>query len=539
MDGELVQKQIFLRTNILEKGYDAEEFMNFLQGKKGDLGLDLNNWNIDELNLAVNEFISTLDKDKIPINQSNINKEEELPKNNEEIVNYENTNYIKENNEQKENQPKDEFIECEEVIPNEILLPKETDIKLSFPQKTEGGIFTKSYVTYLMETTPLDFKLRKRYSDFEWLRHILSIIYVNCVIPPLCKKNFSDRFSELLIAKRTRSIEKFMKGILIHPLIRHDEIFYNFISTENESEFEKKKKIYNKITSPSSLKHIKSLTGEINVGINKDKEIYFQNIKNNVDFNINTLQKITKGYKALMILMDQISEKMKEISQYWKEIFNANLQYYEKPNTIESYNILSKIMQDWSEANKRQKILMNEGIREYLRYIKNEFASLKELTQKVDNNKLIYNKAFEKLKSMKENIFRQDFSTWGLSGIDMENKIELINNKELAFSKMLPRDTKKVEELKCNYGFYLNSIISEYERIKNLNDGRHKLWIKLFIKNLIESFTDLQINLNDRCSYYDEIKDENEENKNENNNYTNNNENNYTDKNNYNNEENA
>ena len=539
MDGELVQKQIFLRTNILEKGYDAEEFMNFLQGKKGDLGLDLNNWNIDELNLAVNEFISTLDKDKIPINQSNINKEEELPKNNEEIVNYENTNYIKENNEQKENQPKDEFIECEEVIPNEILLPKETDIKLSFPQKTEGGIFTKSYVTYLMETTPLDFKLRKRYSDFEWLRHILSIIYVNCVIPPLCKKNFSDRFSELLIAKRTRSIEKFMKGILIHPLIRHDEIFYNFISTENESEFEKKKKIYNKITSPSSLKHIKSLTGEINVGINKDKEIYFQNIKNNVDFNINTLQKITKGYKALMILMDQISEKMKEISQYWKEIFNANLQYYEKPNTIESYNILSKIMQDWSEANKRQKILMNEGIREYFRYIKNEFASLKELTQKVDNNKLIYNKAFEKLKSMKENIFRQDFSTWGLSGIDMENKIELINNKELAFSKMLPRDTKKVEELKCNYGFYLNSIISEYERIKNLNDGRHKLWIKLFIKNLIESFTDLQINLNDRCSYYDEIKDENEENKNENNNYTNNNENNYTDKNNYNNEENA
>ena len=534
MEGELEQKQTFLRTNILEKGYDAEEFMNFLQGKKGDLGLDLNNWNIDELTLAVKEFLSTLDKDKIPINPPNINKEEELPQNNEEIANIENTNDtdIKENNDQKENQnqQKDEFIECEEVTPNEVLLPKETDIKLSFPQKTEGGIFTKSYVTYLMETTPLDFKLRKRYSDFEWLRHILSIIYVNCVIPPLCKKNFSDRFNELLIAKRTRSIEKFMKGILIHPLMRHDEIFYNFISTENESDFEKKKKIYNKITSPSSLKHVKSLTGQLNVSINKEKETYFQNIKNNVDFNINTLQKITKGYKALMIQMDQISEKMKEISQYWKEIFNANLQYFEKPNTIESYNILSKIMQDWSETNKRQKILMNEGIREYFRYIKNEFVSLKELMQKVDVNKTIYNKAFEKLKSMKESIFKQDFSTWGLSGIDMENKNELMNNKELAFSKMLPRDTKKVEALQFNYGFYLNSIISEFERIKNLNDGRHKLWIKNFIKNLIESFTDLQINLNDRCSYYDEIKEENEQNKNENN---------YTGDNKYNNEENA
>ena len=122
--------------------------------------------------------------------------------------------------------------------------------------------------------------------------------------------------------------------------MRHDEIFYNFISTENESDFEKKKKIYNKITSPSSLKNVKSLSGEINVSVSNEKEIYFQNIKNNADFNINTLQKITKGYKALMNLMDQISDKMKEISQYWKEIYTANLQYFEKPNTVESYNIL-------------------------------------------------------------------------------------------------------------------------------------------------------------------------------------------------------
>ena len=208
--------------------------------------------------------------------------------------------------------------------------------------------------------------------------------------------------------------------------------------------------------------------------------------------------------------MDQISDKMKEISQYWKEIYNANLQYYEKPNTVESYNILSKIMQDWSETNKRQKILINEYIREYFRYIKNEFVSLKDLAQKVDNNKSIYNKAFDKLNSSKENLFKQDISSWGLSSYDMDDKIKLVNNKELAFSKMLPRDTKRVDVLRKNYGFYLNSIISEYERIKDLNNKRHKTWITTFIKNLIEAFTDLQINLNDRGSYYDEVKEDTE-----------------------------
>ena len=516
MEEELEKKQTFLRTNILEKGYDAEEFMNFLQTKKGEFGLDLNNWNINELKTAVQEFISSLDKDNILLNPQNINKEGELDNNlnteNNNLENNENDN--KEEIEQEENQNQnkqiEDIIQCQKVTPSELTLQEDVDIKLSFPQKIEGGLFSKSYVTYLMQTTPLDFKLRKRYSDFEWLRHILSLIYINCVIPPLCKKNYTDRFSELLIAKRTRSIEKFMKGILIHPLIRHDEIFYNFISTENESDFEKKKKIYNKITSPSSLKNVKSLSGEINVSVSNEKEIYFQNIKNNADFNINTLQKITKGYKALMNLMDQISDKMKEISQYWKEIYTANLQYFEKPNTVESYNILSKIMQDWSETNKRQKILMNECIREYFRYIKNEFISLKDLAQKVDNNKSIYNKAFEKLNSLKENLFKQDITTWGLSSFDMDDKNKLLNNKELAFAKMLPRDTKKVDVLRKNYGFYLNSIIWEFERIKDLNNKRHKSWITKFIKNLIEAFTDLQINLNDRGSYYDEVKEDNE-----------------------------
>ena len=517
MEDELEKKQTFLRANILEKGYDAEEFMNFLQTKKGEFGLDLNNWNISELKIAVQEFISSLEKDNLLLNPQNINKEEEVDKNlnndnNNNLENNENNN--KEEIDQEENQNTnksvEDIIECQKVTPNEFILSNDVDIKLSFPQKIEGGLFTKSYVTYLMQTTPLDFKLRKRYSDFEWLRNILSLIYINCIIPPLCKKNYTDRFSEVLIAKRTRSIEKFMKGILIHPLIRNDEIFYNFISTESEAEFEKKKKIYNKIQSPSSLINVKSLSGEINVSVSNEKEIYFQNIKNNADFNINTLQKITKGYKALMNQMDQISDKMKEISQYWKEIYNANLQYYEKPNTVESYNILSKIMQDWSETNKRQKILINEYIREYFRYIKNEFVSLKDLAQKVDNNKSIYNRAFDKLNSSKENLFKQDISSWGLSSYDMDDKIKLVNNKELAFSKMLPRDTKRVDVLRKNYGFYLNSIISEYERIKDLNNKRHKTWITTFIKNLIEAFTDLQINLNDRGSYYDEVKEDKE-----------------------------
>ena len=125
--------------------------MNFLQTKKGDLGLDLNNWDISELKVAVQEFISTLDKDKIPLNVQNLQPEEEIQKNNEEINNSNNlnnpdnhnnnnqnnnednsnNNNIKEEIGQFENQNKqpEDLIECQKITNNELSATNDADIK--------------------------------------------------------------------------------------------------------------------------------------------------------------------------------------------------------------------------------------------------------------------------------------------------------------------------------------------------------------------------------------------------------------------------
>ena len=51
------EKQNFLREKILEKGYDTNEFVQFLTDKKGPDGADVSNWVMDDLKLVVNEFI--------------------------------------------------------------------------------------------------------------------------------------------------------------------------------------------------------------------------------------------------------------------------------------------------------------------------------------------------------------------------------------------------------------------------------------------------------------------------------------------------
>ena len=63
------EKQLYLRNNILEKGYNGEQFMEYLKGKKGENEIDLNNWDFNDLKNVVEEFIS-----KHQINtQENIN----------------------------------------------------------------------------------------------------------------------------------------------------------------------------------------------------------------------------------------------------------------------------------------------------------------------------------------------------------------------------------------------------------------------------------------------------------------------------------
>ena len=520
-DDELNAKQTFLRENILEKGYDAEDFMQLLQNKKGESGLDLMSWTMNELIEAVKEFT----KDKAPEfvalaeEEKNENKINEEKKENEveelaapapeEIYNMD--KFYDEHPEG--SAPKEKFGKCEVNEVTDFSHKEGIEVRVSSPEKVEGGIFSKSYVSYLVETQPFEFKNRKRYSDFLWLRNTLALIYSHCVIPPLCKKNYVDRFSEGLVNKRMRSMEKFLQGLLIHPLIKNSEILYDFLSLQKDSDFHKKKQKYLKITGPTQVKEIKTLEGEIKISVTKEKEMYLQNIEDNCNINEELLQNITKSYKNLILLMTQVHDKMKEISGLWKLVYEKSTKYYDIPNTSETYNILSKVMDNWAEAEKQQMEILNINVREYFRYIKNEYHSMKELSDIVESNKNIYKKAFDKLYFNKENLYKQqNLLQWGLSPSDLENKIALLKNKELAFSKMLPEETKRVNMFRDFYGSYLNSIISEYERIRIINAKRHKENITVFIRKLSDSLTDFHVSLADRLMEFNEMREDENDN---------------------------
>ena len=134
-------------------------------------------------------------------------------------------------------------------------------------------------------------------------------------------------------------------------------------------------------------------------------------------------------------------------------------------------------MNDWGDAERKQALLIDIELKEYFRYIKNEFIAFKDVVAKMEMHKNAYYKAESRLMQKKEELFKQgNIARWELSPEDLKkyDKNELLKNKELAFNKMMQKVKIFLNKNK-NIIFLGNSTCVHLER---------KLWL-LFISAVI------------------------------------------------------
>ena len=517
-------KQNYLRENILDKGYDAEDFASFLKSKKGELGVKLGLWTLSELKLAVQEYIL-----KNPLNNkmqgnnnfqnifqnplfqnmnipnmppgmnfpnmnilfnnglmnNNINIDPNL------INNLQNMNLNNINNENNFFNAQGEPIDIYGITQNETLVCLISDknalsnydnvkIEIALGEKKTGSLFSKSYQTYEISVPLLNLKVIRRYSDFEWLRQTLVSMFTSSVIPPIPKKNKigGDRFKEQFLEKRTRTLEKFLNLLLQDPNIKSSKILYDFISIEQDNQFNDAKKSYNNYKPPQQLKDYQTVTGKIDIKVDEGNEIYYQNIKNQTELNQELLSKLNKQLKLLNNEMNMVVTRLAEVAKCCEELFNHSVKFEQSDDIKISYYQLNEMFKQWSEALKKQNQIMFMNIREHFKFSKNIFKSMKELINSADNYKQIYNKAKKNLISKKEDLFKKgDTSKWELG--DNKDKINVLE-KTIALPNMLPTETNNVNNIRQMYGYYLNGVNNEFERIEKIMSNSHK-------ENLIEN----------------------------------------------------
>ncbi|KAJ1943971.1 intercellular trafficking and secretion, partial [Linderina pennispora] len=134
----------------------------------------------------------------------------------------------------------------------------QTDITVTDPRK-EGEGTSSPFITYLVKTVRTNqatremrrYALRRRFQDFAWLHEQLTQEFVSCVVPPLPGKHrleylTGDRFSEEFVLRRQHGLERFLKRIGLHPMLRTSKHLTVFLEAKDwSSEYEQKPKSEN------------------------------------------------------------------------------------------------------------------------------------------------------------------------------------------------------------------------------------------------------------------------------------------------------
>ena len=513
------EKQKYLRQNILDKGYDANDFIAFLESKKGEGASDISNWSKIDLYAVVQEYILVHTKDNTN------SKPKTEPSNNNTNTNTSNNNNInnniepkKENNNNNDKNSKIlndyEIIEDKSVIKNEMINDKKEkissknfvandenfgmivpdfiicqkaetnalnnqdnlEITVSDPQKVDNGFFSKAYINFLISTNPLNFKVRRKHADFVWLRERLSVIFNLNVLPRLPRKGKVNGDNH--IKKRMRNLERFLNYLLKDNLVKNSKIFYDFLTLEKEDDFEKQKKIYNKLKSPTEIREVKTLDGKLKIQVTEQSEKYFNKIKSNAALNETVLKQINDTFKLLKLEMNATITRISSFFPMFDKLIKIRKSYL--PNNIlsQSYMQLKNIFTSWVDILKKQNNFFLKDVKEYLKLLGGNYHHMKELTELVDEQKNYYRKISRNLIAKKIDLYdNRDADDWQLDAQDKKNVKNLVKDKLTAYKKICHNSTVDAIKLKEKYGYQLNKIISEHERLRSIAnvENRQKL----------------------------------------------------------------
>ena len=527
------EKQNFLREKILEKGYDVNEFVEFLTQKKGEEGADVSNWSMEDLKIVVNEFIKIEEEKKKPKKvkvsmfdvlgssttstkksqsqplQNQQNKpqlEIKKPQNSQNLSNTKPQTQVQQkiqkspesykiNNNNLKGGESDYGIiipdkkDCKPLETTELSKFDKFEITVGEPRKEDGGFFSKNYATYSVKTSQASYVVRRRYSDFAWLRSTLQTHFPTNVIPPIPKKSrlVGDNFSETFLAKRGRGLQKFMNYLAKDPIIKNSQIFFDFLYIGAETDFNSKKKVYENVKTLSDVNNFRNKDAKVEIMINGEKENYVENIKDHSTTNINLLKKLNYSFKLLFDEINAVTNRMDEIVSIWDQIYKSSQRYFDHNLSCECYRQISYLFKNWSQILKQQNQVVNVDIREHFKFIRKNYSSMKDLYSSIETPRYNYTKASKNLMAKKDDLFRKgDTSRWEFDPHDKIEMNKIIRNKKEAFPLMCKKETKNTIALKEFYGLYLNRIITEYERMRELNAFSNKNILMSNLKKLTD-----------------------------------------------------
>ena len=442
MEDEKAQISEYINENIIEKGYNPEELSNFVIKK---IGKPIESITLEQLKKLIEQFKdqSLVETYKnLDQNQDDEEKAKEEIKIEQEDPLYSPMTYEIKTQTQQEN----ELLKLDKE-------KKRIKIIVSDPKKEKTkGLFKKDIYTYKIECPEIKTEVRRSYADFEWLKNQLGLYYALRAVPPLLKESMFFQFEivnkkdseEIIENAKVKYLNYFMTSLIKKKIFRTSAILYEFLEL-NDTDFKKYKDLLGKYKYDLNvtLDNLKTVKGNIKFEL-KQNEIKKADIFRHKCTEITSIYNYLEK-KILNVATDflNLENHMKEIGSAFNKLATA-LSFNEHAKKMEGiYQKLNKIFTSWSNSYGKQYTFFKSDFRDFFHYLNLEVQEINTLNQSFIAYKKEYEDISTKLNKRKEELYSQkDQSKWGVEPGTEDQISKYVNNKKLAFEKMLYKETE-------------------------------------------------------------------------------------------------
>ena len=369
---------------------------------------------------------------------------------------------------------------------------------ISNPRKINESLVKNSYLLYDITTPKMNWYVNRRYSDFLWLREILSSMFPTILLPQLPKKKIGNRrFENDFVEKRIKGLQDFLDEILKNEIIKTAEPLISFLSLTERGFFEQQMKILTpKILNIDNIGSIASFEGKIEVADMEDEQYnnnknYFNSVETFFNLSAEEIKNIKSNLKEYNINMILASQNLEQIENG----FSRLNQFYNKANlakdicnVFEQYQIFFK---NWKRLQINQTEIIRKKLNNYFNYIRNKGNCLVELIKKQNELQSDYNKMKENLLNKKENLWKKmEINKWEMNQMTQIDSVLLFRDKNYAFSKMCFQETMNLNNKGDLLGYYyINNILNIKNVLANIE--------KYSVDNLVDFSKEIEPTVTD------------------------------------------
>ena len=492
MEENIEYKQQFLRSEIIDQGYNPDDFSEYMANVRGDDNLNLETWSFSDLQTVVEQYklkISKLsEQEQNTESQNNNNNTEENIQQNEnkekEVKEESLISKEKENKEKKSNEikfPKEPFEEYEHIIKtvklndNEITNNNNLFITIKNPVKINPGFFSSSYYQYTVQTNPVGYKAVRKLSDFIFLNEILPLFNSSVFNPVLPNFEFGLKDDS---PKKMLYIQNYMNSLIENKFFRTLPIIFEFLTLSQEEWNKKRVEKYNKMK-PLRLSQIPTLEGEFHILINKLNDNKGSKIKEEINKKSETFDELNIAIDEILSLIDKISLSFKSLGKAFldlSKIYKVN-NNNENNNDNILYNIfnrLSSLSKIWSRNYLKEKDFLNSEFKLFFNYMNNENISFIKKYEEYKTIKDDYINKFEKMKKI-QNKNEKDLKIFNHLRIDYGLELLMVNNE---YEKLIERQGNRMMGQFLKYNDNKKIILQDFKncvKLFNLNEDPNNI----------------------------------------------------------------